>query len=70
MSGDVRGYFSSFLLLLLCFNTSASSRSHRKLLLGAAKTDFRVKPGLTLQNFTDTIEHCDFYEDFSFEAKK
>lgn len=40
MSGDVRGYFSSFLPLLLCFNTSASSRSHRKLLLWAVKTDF------------------------------
>lgn len=30
MSRDVKGYFFSFLLLLLCFNTSASRRSHRK----------------------------------------
>lgn len=36
MSGEAGGYFSSYLLLLLCLNTPASSCSHRK--LWAAKT--------------------------------
>lgn len=31
MSGEAGGYFSSYLLLLLCLNTPASSCSHRKL---------------------------------------